>query len=272
MTGALEVVETWFSSSPVSPRVTRIEEPHVHEFLRANIWHIRGSARDVVIDAGLGIGSLRTECPQLFEREPILVVTHAHLDHMGSAHEFTERWAHPAEPVGRPVGDSLEGAKLAEQLGFDQELPELLITSRPAGFIPSDYRLAPAPATREILDGDLLDLGDLHFRVLHLPGHTPGSICLFEETSGVNRAPGPRPVVRWPTTAGAHRRLPRRMMSRSTIGSESPMSAVTVRCCPLQPVRRWWGSGGSGAGGGAGAGYPARPVRSPRHPLSARRR
>ena len=30
-----------------------------------------------------------------------------------------------------------------------------------------------------------MDLGDRQFRVLHLPGHSPGSIALFEEASGV---------------------------------------------------------------------------------------
>ncbi|MGH3704656.1 MAG: MBL fold metallo-hydrolase [Agromyces sp.] len=184
MTADLEVVDSWFTSTPVGSRVTRIEEPHVHEFLRSNIWHVRGSIRDLVVDAGLGIGSLRTECPQLFERDPILVITHAHLDHMGSAHEFTERGAHPSEPVDNPVGDSLDGAMLAQQLGFDQALPELLITARPADFLPADYRLRPAPATRELNDGDVIDLGDLRFKVLHLPGHTPGSLCLFHESSG----------------------------------------------------------------------------------------
>lgn len=184
MTSQIEVVDTWFTSTPVEPRVTRIEEPHVHEFLRANIWHVRGSDRDLVVDAGLGVGSLRTECPELFVHDPILVITHAHLDHMGSAHEFADRAAHPAEPVDDPVGDSLDGAVLANQLGFTHELPKTLITACPAGFTPADYRLQPAPATRELHDGDVIDLGDLQFEVLHLPGHTPGSICLLHRASG----------------------------------------------------------------------------------------
>jgi hypothetical protein len=36
---------------PVGPDLTRIDEPHVHELLRANIWHLRG--RDRVADAYL---------------------------------------------------------------------------------------------------------------------------------------------------------------------------------------------------------------------------
>ena len=34
-------------------------------------------------------------------------------------------------------------------------------------------------------EGDAIDLGDRVFTVLHLPGHSPGSIGLWEEKSGV---------------------------------------------------------------------------------------
>ena len=184
MNDALQTVDRWFTAEPVADGITRIEEPHVHEFLRGNIWHIRGSVRDLVVDAGLGVGSLRDERPELFVNGPILVITHAHLDHMGSAHEFTERWAHAAEPLGAPHGTSIRGAELAVQLGLDGELPELLIDARPAGFDPDRYALQPAPASRTVADGDVIDLGNRQLRVLHLPGHTPGSICLFDETAG----------------------------------------------------------------------------------------
>ena len=36
-----------------------------------------------------------------------------------------------------------------------------------------------------VKDGDILTLGDLSFTVLHTPGHTVGSICLYEESQGV---------------------------------------------------------------------------------------
>ena len=38
----------------------------------------------------------------------------------------------------------------------------------------------PAP-DRLLKEGDVIDVGELHFRVLHTPGHTPGGICLLEE-------------------------------------------------------------------------------------------
>jgi glyoxylase-like metal-dependent hydrolase (beta-lactamase superfamily II) len=57
------VAVPWFRRRWVSARLTRIEEPFV--------------------DTGLGIASLRSELPELFERSPMVVLTHAHLDHIG---------------------------------------------------------------------------------------------------------------------------------------------------------------------------------------------
>ena len=55
----------------------------------------------------------------------------------------------------------------------------------PGGFDRRSYAVVPAPATRLIEDGDTLDFGDRHFEVIHTPGHSPGSIALWEAASGV---------------------------------------------------------------------------------------
>ena len=34
--------------------------------------------------------------------------------------------------------------------------------------------------TQKLNDGDMLDLGDRCLRVVHLPGHSPGSIALLD--------------------------------------------------------------------------------------------
>jgi len=39
--------------------------------------------------------------------------------------------------------------------------------------------------TQHIDEGDVIDLGNRVFRILHLPGHSPGSIALFEEETGL---------------------------------------------------------------------------------------
>ena len=65
------------------------------------------------------------------------------------------------------------------------ELWDLLIDAVPhEGYDPADYRLRGAPATGLLEEGDLVDLGDKRYQVLHLPGHSPGGIGLFEEATG----------------------------------------------------------------------------------------
>ncbi|NGX57120.1 MAG: putative metallo-hydrolase [Chlamydiae bacterium] len=34
-------------------------------------------------------------------------------------------------------------------------------------------------------EGDQVSVGDLNFRVIHTPGHTPGGICFYEENKGI---------------------------------------------------------------------------------------
>ncbi len=43
----------------------------------------------------------------------------------------------------------------------------------------------PSRADRTISDGDCLEVGSYRFEVIHAPGHSPGSICLYEANVGV---------------------------------------------------------------------------------------
>ena len=47
------------------------------------------------------------------------------------------------------------------------------------------YRLQPVTVTRRLQDRERIELGGRTLSVLHLPGHTPGSIALLEEITGV---------------------------------------------------------------------------------------
>lgn len=185
----LPVAEQWFHRERLAHDVTRLTEPHVDAFARCNIWHVRGRDKDLVVDTGLGIVSLHAAAADLLGRPVAAVLTHSHFDHVGGAHEFGERLAHVqeraemAEPKGF-AGLTAEalGAELVEQLqGAGYSLPDPLLTALPhAGYEPSRFSIRPAPLTRPLSDGDVVDLGDRAFEVLHLPGHSPGSIGLFE--------------------------------------------------------------------------------------------
>ena len=43
------------------------------------------------------------------------------------------------------------------------------------------FELQPVSATRDLVEGEQVRIGDLVFDVLHTPGHSEGSVCLYEE-------------------------------------------------------------------------------------------
>ena len=179
----LPVAPNWFSVDVVEPVLTLIREPHVRPLLAANTWVLRGRDRDLFVDCGLGVASLRTALPELFERSPAMVATHGHLDHVGGAHEFEQVLAHAAERVDRPGRGALEPSRLAEILGAPADAfgDEVLLNALPSvDYDWTTYRLRPVTPTRHIAEGEVIDLGDLRLQVMHLPGHTPGSVALYE--------------------------------------------------------------------------------------------
>lgn len=188
------IADRWFDFETVGDGVTKIWEPHVIRLMQCNIWHVRGRDRDLIIDAGMGVASLHEAARHLLEKPVTAVASHSHLDHVGSLHEFADRAAHPAEAprlaAPRP-GASLRRDDYPPELiaSFERagyEVGPTYITALPhAGYDLDSYHLLPAPVTRLIGEGDVIDLGDRVFEVLHLPGHSPGSIGLWEAATGI---------------------------------------------------------------------------------------
>jgi glyoxylase-like metal-dependent hydrolase (beta-lactamase superfamily II) len=84
------------------------------------------------------------------------------------------------------TADALGVTLVTELRNAGYALPELLLSAAPyAGFDPAAFRVQSAPLSAGLKDGDVLDLGDRSFEVLHLPGHSPGSIGLWERATGV---------------------------------------------------------------------------------------
>jgi glyoxylase-like metal-dependent hydrolase (beta-lactamase superfamily II) len=68
--------------------------------------------------------------------------------------------------------------------GYDISGP--LVTALPSeDYDLKSFRLSPTQKFEIIVDGDIVDTGDRAFEVLHLPGHSPGAIGLWEVRTGI---------------------------------------------------------------------------------------
>lgn len=169
----------WRVLVPEEPDIVRIEEPAVADWFRANYYLVRGATADLVIDTGTGIVPL---CPDLEcagARRLIAVATHIHIDHVGGLHEFEDRLGSRAEAAYFTAMPERE-----TRAGSFRKHPQVVSRLPGPDWSVSDFRLIAAPLTRLLDDGDLIDLGNRKLHVLHLPGHSPGSIALHDRDRG----------------------------------------------------------------------------------------
>ena len=85
-----------------------------------------------------------------------IVLTHGHFDHTGAAAALREATGAPviASVLDAPQIENPAGADLAS-------------------------RGVPCPVDRTVAQGDIVEVGSMKWKVIETPGHTPGSLCLF---------------------------------------------------------------------------------------------
>jgi glyoxylase-like metal-dependent hydrolase (beta-lactamase superfamily II) len=72
---------------------------------------------------------------------------------------------------------------MLERAGYDMTGP-LFVTALPVGVAAESFRQRPCAQVSDLGEGDVIDLGDRAFEVLHLPGHSPGSVGLWDPRTG----------------------------------------------------------------------------------------
>ncbi|XP_020639408.3 acyl-coenzyme A thioesterase MBLAC2 [Pogona vitticeps] len=189
----------WFAHKSLGGGIYWIQERFYESGNRANIWLVRGSQRDVVIDTGLGLRSLPdylrlagllgaepasggagsqvgTEPTSAGSGQPrplLAVATHVHFDHAGGLHQFEEVAVHSAEAGALRRGDNYEAVTwLSDSEVVRQPSP---------GWSARQFRVRPVQPSLVLQDGDVISLGDTQLTVMHMPGHSRGSICLHDK-------------------------------------------------------------------------------------------
>jgi len=129
----------------MSYKLTKVQEHFWainEDFVRFFLFE--GTTRALLVDTGLGSGDLLSVCAGLTGKPLFVVNTHSDGDHAGGNRQFKDVYMHPAE--------------------FDHYYRN------------SRENTLPKP----VWDGDIVNIGTFKFEVIITPGHTPGSIALFE--------------------------------------------------------------------------------------------
>lgn len=152
--------------------VTMIAEPGHRENVKSYL--VEGERDVAVLDTGMGVGDFAGMVRSLSDREPIVMQSHAHFDHIGASSHFDRVLVHPSEAGDLREGcpnESFGGWFVPENLGdiplpadFDRALAEIAGTE-PSGFLNH---------------GDVVDLGGRRLEVFHTPGHSPGGMTLLD--------------------------------------------------------------------------------------------
>lgn len=134
--------------------------------MRVNCYLLKDeSGKGVIIDPGgetptNGSDRILEACREHSVNADLIVLTHAHFDHMLSL-----------ETVREALNAELAIHKADSNALAD---PYISYMAQYAG------KTAPTkPADRLLDDGDTISVGNSTLKVLHTPGHTPGSICLI---------------------------------------------------------------------------------------------
>ena len=130
----------------------------------ANCYIVSKTDEAFIIDPG-GDAEKIIRAAKNFDVRYILL-THAHFDHIGGLNEVKEAFPEAKTAVHKLEKEWLYSAELnlSENFGLDSVYEQNVDI--------------------ELEDGMALDFAGTKIKVLHTPGHTPGSTCFYMENSG----------------------------------------------------------------------------------------
>ncbi len=155
-------------------KITKLAENlWVLDEMGSNVFLVKGRDKVLVLDTSYGLTDLKAAVKALCGDLPtVLVNTHAHGDHNAGNAQFDTAYVGRFDEPASHTEYGVEGkAHLVAFLG-----------DRVKGYPFDENAWHPGPAAKVVplSDGDVLDIGGLRFTVIETPGHTLGSIALFE--------------------------------------------------------------------------------------------
>lgn len=129
---------------------------------------IVGEHHALLFDTGYGFGSLKDLVRSVTDKPLYVVNSHGHVDHACGNGQFGGAYIHPADMT-----------LCREHNTRQMRLAELETAEVPLDFDMEEYLNLGTGDLIPTGEGHIFDLGGLTLEVLHLPGHTAGSIGLW---------------------------------------------------------------------------------------------
>lgn len=140
--------------------------------MKEQIYLVLGEKKAMVIDNGMGIGSVLTAIRKVTSLPLVMVATHGHPDHAGGNAEFKECYLNFKDlPVYKAMVTKEFRAGDVHRL-FGEK-----------GNYFCEHLLPYVENLRPYEDGSVFDLGERKLVAYEVPGHTLGSMVLFDENS-----------------------------------------------------------------------------------------
>ena len=138
-----------------------------------NCYVLHDGGEAALVDPGTETREERQRVSDYIERHGLavrhLLLTHGHLDHVFGCSHFAHRYGADAETGGWALHPA--DRALYDHTPIQGQLYGVRVD-------------APPPPTRELHAGDTILLGGSTLRVLHAPGHSPGSVCFYDAEGG----------------------------------------------------------------------------------------
>lgn len=165
----------WFTIEKIDDDTYAISEyKHWEE---THCYLLNGTKNSLLIDTGLGVGNIKKVVDKLTDLPVKVITTHVHWDHIGGHKYFNDIGVFEAEKDWLKIKFPIPLSSVKMNLLKEPcEFPEY--------FDMEEYRIFQGEAAFLLHENDIINLGDRNVRVIHTPGHSPGHICLYEESRG----------------------------------------------------------------------------------------
>ena len=155
---------------------------HIRDAMGVCFTLIEGGKSAALFDTGYGMEDVRAYVGTLTARPVTVLLSHGHHDHMLGA-----RW------FGKTCLCEEDMEEFRERTGELQRTKVMRQAAEQGVQVPADFMDAEIPMPEAIrfpektasFESRTEDLGGLEIRVIHVPGHTPGSIVVYVPAYGL---------------------------------------------------------------------------------------